>query len=138
MNFLTYNRSLQTGTLPKPKDWKEKNPGNYRPISLTAVACKVLETFIRDNIVDHMVRNNFFSDHQHGFTNGISCTTQLLACLDAWTDIIDQGRCVDVIYLDFQKAFDKVPHERLKIKLKGCGIPNQLINWISDFLERHR
>ena len=104
---ILYNLSLQTGTLPG--DWKEahippiykkggkKDPGNYRPISLTAVGCKVLESIIRDTIMDYMNQYNLFSKHQHGFINGRSCVTQLLACLDAWTDIIDKGGCVDVI-----------------------------------------
>ena len=66
------------------KKGDKKDPGNYRPISQMAVACKVLETFIRYNIVDHMIRNNLFSDHQHGFIN-LMGDPALHTCWHAWT-----------------------------------------------------
>ena len=78
-----------------------------------------MEKIIRDAIISHMTTNNLFSVHQHGFMAGKSCVTQLLEFLEYLTEALDQGKDVDIIYLDFCKAFDKVPHKRL---LKRCII----------------
>ena len=86
---------------------------NYRPVSLTCVVCKLMEYLIRDALVDYMKKNSFFSSKQFGFLIGRSTVLQLLRVLDKWTEILDMGGCVDVIYCDFMKAFDSVPHSRL-------------------------
>ena len=64
--------------------------------------------------------------------------TQLLESIEKWTEFLDQGYSVDVIYLDFQKAFDSVPHQRLLKKIYGYGIRGNLYNWIEDFLTHRR
>ena len=110
------------------KKGEKKNPGKYRPISLTSVPCKLLEKIIRDKIVKHMTDNDLFSKAQHGFIKGKSCVTQLLAFLEDITQAIDNGEDVDVVYLDFCKAFDKVPHKRLLKKLHGYGIRGKILN----------
>ena len=61
--------------------------------------------------MNHLVDNNLLSNCQHGFVGEKSCNTQLLECMDTWTDIIDNGGYLDVIYMDFAKAFDKVAHQ---------------------------
>ena len=98
------------------------NAENYRPISLASVCSKLMQKIIRDKLMDYMESNNHFSDHQHGFRPGRSCTTQLLEVCDKWTEDLDNKNSVDVIYLDYQKAFDSVPYQRLLLKLKGYGI----------------
>jgi hypothetical protein len=120
---LLYQKSIETGKVPV--DWKRANvtaifkkgcretAGNYRPVSLTSHICKVLESIIWDSIVDHLDRNKLINKTQHGFVRGRSCLTNLLEFLEDVTEYVDQGSPVDVIYLDFQKAFDKVPHQRL-------------------------
>ena len=139
-----FQLTLETGQLPT--EWKlghvspifkkgsKLKPGNYRPVSLTSVACKVMEKIVRDRITNHLNRNQLLTDCQHGFIKGRSCVTQLLAMLDKWTEILDQGGNIDAIYLDFSKCFDSVPHERLLLKLKKYGIQGKLWDWISDFL----
>ncbi len=107
----------------------------YRPISLTSVVCKMIERIIRDKIVEHMESHNLFSVHQYGFRKGYSCVTQLIEVLDEWTEIIDQSDSVDVVFLDFKKAFDTVPHKRLIKKLKGYKIEGKVIKWIGMFLK---
>ena len=107
---------------------------NYRPISLTSVPGKIMERLIRDRIVYHMTENNFFSPEQHGFISGKSCTTQLLEFLEDLTEALDSGKDVDVIYLYFQKAFDKVPHKRLLKKPWAYGIQGKIHSWIKEFL----
>ena len=95
---------------------------NCRPISLTSVPENILEKLIRDDIVDHTTKNNLFSSEQHGFISGKSCTTQLLE----FQEDLDSGKDIDVTYLDFCKAFDKVPHRRLLKKLWAYGIREKL------------
>ena len=95
---------------------------NYRPVSLTCVICKITESIIKDHVMNHLVENNLLSNCQHGFVGAKSCKTQLLECIDIWTDIIDNGGYLDVIYMDFAKTFDKVAHQRLLSKMEGYGI----------------
>ena len=71
----------------------------------------VLKHLVRANIMNmmkHMWENKLLSDYKHGFVEGRSCTSRLLAVLEAWTRILDSGNAVDAIYLDFRKAFDTV------------------------------
>ena len=103
-------------------------------MSLTSIVCKTFEGFIRDALSKHIKTNGLLSNHQHGFTTGRSCITQLLTTLNDWFSRIDNGNHVDVIYLDLQKAFDKIPHRRLLTKLEGYGVHGQILCWIEDFL----
>ena len=81
-----------------------------------------------------MTSNNLFSNAHHGFISGRSCITQLLGYIEDLTEAIDNSEDVDVIYLDFCKAFDKVPHRRLVYKLEQYGIKGDLLLWIKNFL----
>ena len=110
--------------------------GNYRPVSLTSVVCKIFEHFIRDGLTKHLIENKLLSDQQYGFTKGRSCVTQLLTTINDWINFQKEKQPVDVIYLDLQKAFDKVPHRRLLSKLQGYGIEGNLFKWIEDFLSK--
>jgi len=92
--------------------------------------CKVFESLIRDTLVKHLEGNKLIHDSQHGFRAGRSCLTNLLAFLDRVTGCIDTGDSVDVVFLDFAKAFDKVSHRRLAVKLQSHGIKDLLLNWI--------
>ena len=67
-----------------------------------------------------------------------SCLTNLLCFFEEITKWVDDGSPVDVIYLDFQKAFDQVPHQRLILKLKSHGMGNSIINWIEQWLTDRR
>ena len=75
---------------------------------------------------NHFMTNHLFADEQHGFLPSRSCTTQFLVAIEKWSEALDQGLPVDVIYLDFKKAFDSMPHQRLLIKLKVYGISGSL------------
>ena len=100
------------------KKGSKKSVENYRPISITSVISKIMESIIRDSIVHHMTQNDLFSDAQHGFVPGRNCITQLLLCMEEWTNLMEQGYAFDVVYTDFAKAFDSVPRKRLLVKLK--------------------
>ena len=150
--FILFRMSLETGMLPD--DWKiaqispifkkghRCKPGNYRRVSLTAIICKILEKLVRRNIIDHLEQNELIDPAQHGFVKGRSCVTNLLETFEQWTQILDDGGCIDVIYMDFMKAFDKVPpppHLRLLVKLQSYGICSKTLDWIRAFLAgRHQ
>ncbi|KAL8609302.1 hypothetical protein ACOMHN_060031 [Nucella lapillus] len=85
-----------------------------------------MEKLIRENVIKHLDENVLISRQQHGFVQGRSCVTQLLDVMDAWTEILDAGGSVDIIYMDFMKAFDSVPHRRLLMKLAAYGIQGKM------------
>ena len=105
---------------------------NYRPISLTCILCKIYEKFIRKHILFHV--ESFISDKQHGFTTGRSCLSNLLETIDNVYEYLSEGNCADILYFDFSKAFDSVPHHRLIIKLEAMGFNNNILNIIKNFL----
>ena len=131
--------SLKEGVVPF--EWKEANiiplfkkgsrkkSENYRPVSLTSVICKLSERLIKDHMVDFLVKHRLLNSSQHGFLKARSCLTNM------WIDV---GSPVDIIYLDFQKAFDKVPHQRLLLKLKAHGIGDSITDWIEQWLTDRR
>ena len=146
---IIYNKSMESGQVPG--DWKVanvtpiyKNKGtkskaeNYRPISLTSIPCKIMESIIRDAVVDYLTWHNLIRSTQHGFMSKRSCTTNLLEFLEECTRIHDNGDPLDIIYLDFAKAFDKVPHQRLLRKLRSLGIADNLLRWIEAWLRDRR
>ena len=143
-----FNRLLKEKKVPSI--WKDANvtplfkkgkhylASNYRPVSLTSQVCKIFESCIKDAVVNHLEENNLLRLSQHGFMKKRSCLSNLLEFLENITDLIDKGLPVDVAYLDFQKAFDKVPHQRLKLKLMSHGIRGDVVDWISDWLKNRR
>ena len=145
---IIFNKSFESGILPDI--WKtgqitalfkkgdKKLASNYRPVSLTSVLCKTMEKLIRKKIVDHVKNNNLFSDKQSGFISGRSTVLQLLCALEDWTKCLDEGGELDVIFMDFMKAFDKVPHRRLIHKMKKYGLSDKICSWVSNFLNDRR
>ncbi len=131
-----------------PKDWRQANvtpifkkgskadPGNYRPVSLTSVCCKLLESIIKDRLVEHLDKNKLILPSQHGFVKGRSCTTNLLEFFEIATATVDLGEAFDLVFLDFAKAFDKVPvpTDKLLSKLQAMGVEGQLLSWIKAWL----
>ena len=103
-------------------------------MSLTSQVSKVLETFVRDAI-DHLYSKKLIRETQHGFTKGKSCLTNLLKFFEEVTKYVDEGNPVDVLYLDFSKAFDKVPHKQLVEKVKAHGIGSNIWRWIEAWLK---
>jgi hypothetical protein len=143
-----FNRSLDHGL--SPEDMKianvtpihKKGPkdiaGNYRPISLTSVVGKMLESIIADKIVEHLERNDLLGDSQHGFRRGRSCLTNLLEFFHHMITVFDSSKAIDVLYLDFKKAFDKVPHARLMTKVRALGIGGSVAKWIESWLANRK
>ena len=142
---LLFNKSMQSGILPM--DWKRANvvpiykngpkaqPVNYRPISLTSVVVRVMERILKERMLSHLKTNRLINPSQHGFLPRKSTSTNLTAYLDYLTRNLDKGEPIDVLYLDFSKAFDKVPHKRLIQKLESYKFSKELIAWIQKWLE---
>ena len=111
--------------------YKKKNKNiaeNYRPVSLTSQCSKLMESIISDAIVQHLEANQLLKNSQHGFRTSRSCLMNILVFLDKITEWVDQGEMVDVVFLDFAKAFDKVPHQRLLLKVVSLGIGGKLFD----------
>ena len=132
-----FQTSLISGTVPS--DWKEalitplfkkgeRNvASNYRPVSLTSVVSKIL--------MRHLDHHNILTDCQHGFRSRRSCESQLISTIQGIAEKLKSVKDqIDVIYLDFAKAFDKVPHKRLLHKLWHYGVRGKTLQWITPFL----
>jgi hypothetical protein len=147
---LTYifQKSVSSGQLPR--QWKDavispiykkgdrKQAQNYRPVSLTSIICKLLERLVVDQIREHLENNYLASKEQHGFTTGKSTVTNLLEAMNLWTETLMHGTPVDILYLDYAKAFDTVPHVRLLRQVESFGIKGQALDWITSFLTGRR
>ena len=143
LNLMT--RSLEETIIPD--EWKRANvtvvfkkgakwdPANYRPVSLTSQMGKIMERIIKEEIVKFLESNNLIINSQHGFRQKRSCLTNLLEFVEKVAEYLDSGEPVDVVYLDFQKAFDTVPHKRLIVRLEEIGIKGKLLNWIKEWLK---
>ena len=131
-----FKQSLESGDIPK--DWltanitaifkkgPKDNPANYRPVSLTSVTCKIMEHIIFRHIMDHLEKYNILSHFQHGFRTKHSCESQLIITIEDLTRNLDNSYQTDLQILDFQKAFDTVPHQRLLHKLDHyAALPRQ-------------
>ena len=100
--------------------------------------CKLLQRLVKDHMVDFLVRHKLLIPSQHGFLKANSCLTNMLCFLEEITEWINEGSPVDIIYLGFQKAFDKVPLQRLLLKLKPHCIDDGIIDWVEQWLTDRR
>ena len=143
---IIYTQSLQQAThkndhqLISPlyifKKGNRSTPANYQPISLTSVLCKVMEHIIFHHIMLFFTSQNILNPLQHGFRPNHSCQTQLIDFIDEIQRSMNDRQQTDLIFIDFSKAFDTVPHIRLLNKLKFHGIRRPLHHRISAWLTR--
>ena len=139
-----FNQSIKSGRIPS--EWKSSfvvpiskggdihNPGNYRPISLLPVISKLLEKHIQGLLLDHLDVYSPLSNQQWGFTTGRSTVTALIATVNEWLKILEDGLEVCAVFLDYRKAFDSVPHRMLIAKLEELHLDPYLISWVADYL----
>ena len=118
------------------KKGKKCDPANYRTISLTCVASKILEHIVHSFITKHLNDHNILTDCQHGFRAKRSTEMQLILTLHDMAKAI-QSSSIHTAVLDFAEAFDKVTHRRLLRKLQHYGIQGSLLNWLESFLAQH-
>ena len=143
-----FDLSIKTGSLPS--DWRNANispvykkgnkhiASNYRPVSLTSVCCKTLEHIICKQILCHLEQHKILTSLQHGFRSGHSCESQLVITMHDLMQSFDRRLQTDMIILDFSKAFDTVPHQKLLYKLGNYGIKGNIHKWISAFLTQRK
>ncbi|GAB0209550.1 hypothetical protein GRJ2_003420700 [Grus japonensis] len=134
-----YQQSWLTGEVPvdwrlanvmsiHKKGWKE-DPGNYRAITLTSVPGKVMEQIILSAIMQHIQDTQVIRPSQHGFMKGRSCLTNRISSYDQVIHSVDEGKAVDVVYLDFSKAFDTISHSILLEKLAAHDLDRRTLRW---------
>ena len=141
-----FNQSMSSGKLLQ--DWVTANvvpihkrsdkrlPSNYRPISLTSIIVKVMERIVRCQMVDILNQHNRLCDTQHGFRSHCFTTSSslLLTVVHDWALSLEHRSTTHFVFLDFAKAFDSVPHERLLAKLHALGVTGPLLLWLRGFL----
>jgi hypothetical protein len=141
-----FQKSIDYGELPD--DWLNANVApvykkgdvhkaeNYRPVSLTSVTCKLLEHILCKHILTHLEKYNILTSLNHGFRSGYSCDTQLIVTLNDLLQSYDQNKQTGVVILDFSKAFDTIPHDKLMYKLEKYGIKGDFHKWLTSFLTK--
>ncbi|MCG7868954.1 MAG: reverse transcriptase family protein, partial [Candidatus Thiodiazotropha taylori] len=141
---LIFQASYDQGTVPL--DWKgafvtplykkgdKSKAANYRPVSLTSICSKTMEHIIHSHLMKYLDSHHILCDQQHGFRKRRSCETQLITTVHDLASGLDKRKQIDAILLDFSKAFDKVAHQRLAIKLHHYGVRNKTLAWIKSFL----
>ena len=147
LSFL-FQQSFNTGIVPQ--QWKQalvapifksgerSNPSNYRPISLTCICSKIMEHIVLSHISKHVASNNILYAHQHGFRQKLSTTTQLISATHDWAHTLHLKGQTDIIFLDFQKAFDRVSHHLLRTKLDFYGIRRDTLRWVMALLSNRQ
>jgi hypothetical protein len=144
-----FRQSIEHGVLPQ--DWKDANVlpilkaqklaaklDGYRPISLTCMVCRVFEKLLKRSLLHFFLLSDHIDKEQYGFLARRSTTLQMLVCNEEWTKLMDDNERVDIIYLDFKKAFDSVSHKALLYKLSMYGLSGPVLLWIEAFLTDRR
>ncbi len=104
---------------------------------MTSVIGKMLESIITDKIGRYLESYALIRDSQHGFRYKRSCLSNFLTFYNDLFSAHDITRSLGIVYLDFQKAFDKVPH-KLMFKVKQFGIAGNVHNWIGNWLSNRK
>ena len=120
---------------PKYKSGSKTEVSNYRPINITPILSRMVERVVKTSISSFLVKNDIISSVQHGFLSKKSCSTSHVELFDYITTLRDNGDTISIIYFDFNKAFDIVPHEKLMYKLHAYGFRDPLYSWIQSFLK---
>ena len=142
--YLLWRKSLDSGEVPEDvkksriipihKGGNRQIAKNYRPVALTSHLVKIFEKILRNSLVRFIEENELLNPNQHGFRAGHSCLSQLLQHHDKITQLLEEGYNVDVVYLDFSKAFDKLDINITLQKIHNMGITGKLFRWLKAFL----
>ena len=146
---IIFKRSYDEGWVPQMmkvanitpiyKAGDKKEPGNYRPVSITPIIAKLFERIIKKHIETHIADNRLISEFQHGFRKNKSTSTNLIQFTNDICNLASETKSISIIYTDLKKAFDSVPHDLLILKLRKYGITGKTIRWLMHFLTlRHQ
>jgi hypothetical protein len=126
--------------IPIFKSGDKNNFSNYRPISITSTVSKILEKIICKHLLHHLYQTGQVDKNQHGFLPRRSCSTMHLETINNWQQIPDcnPGGHIHAISLDWEKAFDRIPHSRLLLKLRGAGFNGSLLQWFKCYLYQRK
>jgi len=137
-----FSQSLRDGIFPSVwkiasitpvhKSGNIHNVENYRPVSILSSLGKIFESLIYDAIYPAL--HHIISEHQHGFVKKRSTTTNLMTFTNSVITKLEKRHQIDAIYVDFSKAFDKVPHELAIQKLNRLGLPDWITHWLHSYL----
>jgi hypothetical protein len=94
------------------------DPSYYRPIALTCTLCKIMESVIKDHLLDFLLKNNLISKDQYGFMRKHSTASNLRECTLDWIVGLSSGNHITVVYIDFSRAFDSIVSSKLLFKLE--------------------
>ena len=143
--YIIFRRSYTEGTVPRLmkaanvvpifKKGNKKSLNNYRPISLNPIISKIFEEIVKDSIQEFAESEGLFNEAQHGFRRNRSTGTNLVEFWEDITDIVNNNKDLSIVYTDFKKAFDSVPHDLLLLKLKRLGIRGKTLKWLHSYLE---
>ena len=125
-------KTANVSTLYKKDDVTDKQ--NYRPISLLSVPGKLMETAVSRTITTHLSDHNLGNSHQWAYKKGHSTELLLVKMVDDWRCALDKNLIVGIVFVDFRKAFDSIPHDVLLHKLQVVGVAGNLWSWIKDYL----
>ena len=117
------------------KKGSKHDPGNFRPVSLTSIICKIQEHIVVSSMLSHLEEHGIVNPDQHGFHKHLSTETQLIQAIHDWANTINDKVQTNVLFLDFSKAFDIVPHKRLMMKLRNYGMDGKTNTWITALLQ---
>ena len=143
-----FQMSLDTGQIPD--DWRmayfapvykkcdKCSVENYCPVSITSICSKAKEHILFSNIMQHLDKDSILMDAQHGFLKNHLCKTQLITINDDMTCNLSSGKQINAVFLDFAKAFNNVPHQRLLLKLEYYDIGSYTLQWIGSFLNNRK
>ncbi len=135
LNYLTHHVILRE-VVQSQTNFKKGDPeeaGNNRPVSLTSVLCKIFEKLLKRVLLLFLTAIRSLSPSQHGFLPRRSCLSNLILQEGRATRLLDEGHTVDLVYLDFAKAFDSVNHRFRLAELKSSGIDGAMLNWIKSY-----
>ena len=142
--YKIWKSSFQQGYVPQQlkktiitptfKSGNKGNAANYHPIALTSHLIKIFEKVLRNHLTNYMNKNNLFNPNQHGFRTGHSCLSELLDHYDSILNALNENKIIDVVYLDFPKAFDKADFNIVLQKIEILGTNGPTLKWLRNFL----
>jgi len=120
------------------KNGDSTDPNNYRPIALTCTMCKIMESVIKEQLLNYLLSRQLISRKQHAFIAKHSTATNLLECTHDWVVSISKHLSTDIVYVDFSRAFDSIVFSKALTKIAALGIDGKLLQWISAFLHNRQ